>query len=611
MQDLLDRCIVKGNKLINSNITLQDDKTEGYFSDVILYLIRLHKTTKDSVYLNKVERMGIELMQYINTTSTINYGFYQGRMKSYYALFQINEASKKKHEITLPYKQLQDFASHNYSSNNLHTGKAGTLISLSHIYNATLEESITKTIERYIEYILDNVFISKEGLYWNYTYTISKGLCSLGEGNSGIGFTFLELGYFFNSDQLKELGELAFSYEDKHWDEIEGNWPDFKVVIEDEKDHLSLKEEYITKGLFPSTKQRKDFSWVKGITGIGLARLRAYELTKKEIYLQFVDKIYKKLSSNIDNLSIEEIVDSIFFCIQASCSINDSKYYDLAKQLVKVLEKTNQIDDTIKVNDILLQFINPKLESHLYPILKVNNLSQSLNFDDYFIKRKILKKAFNITTQIFEKNQSSQLKDLYNKISLSEINNSFPLIEETINQLGNEHLKDVFQFEKKKIDLFQEIENISELFIKEVIHREEVEYLFNLDTDHFNKECLILNPNLSLVETKWDWWTIEDPRKEGFIDPLENLNKPPKEYYAIMRIKWDSKDPVYTRSLTTFSDLLLENFHSPTTIGDAMNSFLNSFEVKTEEKKEELKKLGQDIIEALFESGILLRSKEH
>lgn len=608
MQKLLSKCIDTGNKLLKSTINLSN-KTESEFSDLILYLVRLYETTKDSSYLNKAEEMGIRLYGFIKQNNTLNYGFYEGRMKSYYTLIKINEVSSNKSEIELPYKELKEFANYNHSFNNLYNGKAGTLISLLHIYIKTKEEALLVNIKEYIESILSNFFFSQEGIYWDYTYNISKGLCSLGEGNSGIGFIFLELGYFFNIDQLKELGELAFSYEDKLWDEIETNWPDFKVIIEDEKDHLSLKEEYIISGLFSSTKQRKDFSWTEGITGIGLARLRAYELTKKETYLQFVDKIYNKLYSSIDNLSSEELIDSIFFCIQVSQVINDSKYYNLAEELTEKISKDNSSNNNIKISNILLQFIDPSLKSHFYPIIKTTNSSKALKFDDHFVKRKIMKKAFNITTQIFERKHSNQLQNLCTRINLSDINNSILLIEEIIYQLNDEHLKDVFQFEKKKIDLFQKIENISELFMKEVIHREEIEYLFNLDRDHFNQEYLILNSNLSLVETKWDWWTIEDPRKEGFIDPLENLNKPPKEYYAIMRIKWDSKDPVYTRSLTTFSDLLLENFHSPTTIGDAMNSFLNSFEVKTEEKKEELKKLGQDIIEALFESGILLRSK--
>lgn len=610
MQKLLSKCIDTGNKLLKSTINLSN-KTESEFSDLILYLVRLYETTKDSSYLNKAEEMGIRLYGFIKQNNTLNYGFYEGRMKSYYTLIKINEVSSNKSEIELPYKELKEFANYNHSFNNLYNGKAGTLISLLHIYIKTKEEALLVNIKEYIESILSNFFFSQEGIYWDYTYNISKGLCSLGEGNSGIGFIFLELGYFFNIDQLKELGELAFSYEDKLWDEIETNWPDFKVIIEDEKDHLSLKEEYIISGLFSSTKQRKDFSWTEGITGIGLARLRAYELTKKETYLQFVDKIYNKLYSSIDNLSSEELIDSIFFCIQVSQVINDSKYYNLAEELTEKISKDNSSNNNIKISNILLQFIDPSLKSHFYPIIKTTNSSKALKFDDHFVKRKIVEKFFNITMQVFEKKHSKQLQDLYTKIKLSEINSSASLIEENINQLDDEHLKDVFQFEKKRMELIQSIENISELFMKEVIHRQEVEYLFNLDNDQFNQEYLIINPNLFILETKWDWWTAVDLKTNKNNDLVQNLTKIPKCHKVLLIHKWDNNNPIYIRSITSFSAIIFDIFNKPQKIKEAIGIFLDAFEVKAQQQKKDLKKLAMDIIEALFESGVLLRSHKN
>ncbi len=585
MQKLLSKCIDTGNKLLKSTINLSN-KTESEFSDLILYLVRLYETTKDSSYLNKAEEMGIRLYGFIKQNNTLNYGFYEGRMKSYYTLIKINEVSSNKSEIELPYKELKEFANYNHSFNNLYNGKAGTLISLLHIYSKTQEEALVDNIKEYIESILNNVFFNKEGIYWDYTYNISKGLCGLGEGNSGIGFVFFELGYFFNIDQLKELGELAFSYEDKHWDEIETTWPDFKIITEDEKDHLTLKEEYINKGLFPQTKQRKNFSLVKGITGIGLTRLRAYELTKKKVYLQFIDKIYNKLFSNIANLSIEEIIDNIFFCIQASQVINDSKYYNLAEKLIeKISEKNNLDSSNIKISDVFLQFIYPKLESHLYPIIKNSNSSKDLDFDNHFVKMKIVEKFFNITMQVFEKKHSKQLQDLYTKINLSEINSSASLIEENINQLDDEHLKDVFQFEKKRMELIQSIENISELFMKEVIHRQEVEYLFNLDNDQFNQEYLIINPNLFILETKWDWWTAVDLKTNKNNDLVQNLTKIPKCHKVLLIHKWDNNNPIYIRSITSFSAIIFDIFNKPQKIKEAIGIFLDAFEVKAQQQK--------------------------
>ncbi len=600
MQDLLTKCINKGNELIKSNIDLLDTQTENYFSDIILYLIRLYKITKDLPYLHKAEEMGIGLSNFINSTPTINYGFYQGRMKSYFALlklYEINEDKKYLESISsLNSEDILNFLNYNHAFNNFYKGKSGTLISLLHLYKISKEELILNYIKLYIEKILDSICINEEGIYWDYSYDIIKGLCSLGKGNSGIGLVLLEVGNFFEIEELKELAELAFDYEDSHWDEKQSNWPDFRVNIEKEK----FKKENISYSF-------NNYSYENGISGIGLARLRAYELTKKEKYLKLIENIYRKLVYSYDEIPIEDLIDVTFFCIQVGKSLKDSKYNELAKKFIDKIQLNINLDN-ISVNEILLQFINPSLESHLYPIIDKTDFTESLDINNNSIKEKFLKSGFSITSSILEKEYSTELNDLY---ETNVLNSIFNAIEEVVEKINNDCVKEVFLFEKTKLTLTKNIKNIHGIFIKEVIQREHTQHLFNLEEDDFINEYLYLNPNIIVMETKWDWWTKIDLKTNENIDLTQNFRKEPTKNQVLLIDKWDNLNPIYERSLTSFSELILGMFEKPTKINEAINEFLDAFEIKNENQKEELKKIGQEIIEASFESGVLLRSHKN
>jgi hypothetical protein len=117
----------------------------------------------------------------------------------------------------------------------------------------------------------------------------SETRCLLGwaHGASGIGTALLELAYATGEGRYRLGAELAFLYERSFFVAAESNWPDLR--------HPLLME-LVPKGLWDTLRRRfreERFppyrpafmsAWCHGAPGIGLARLRAWQLTGQEIY---------------------------------------------------------------------------------------------------------------------------------------------------------------------------------------------------------------------------------------------------------------------------------------------------------------------------------------
>ncbi len=84
-----------------------------------------------------------------------------------------------------------------------------------------------------------------------------RPLTGLAHGASGMGLALLEAGVVLADERMLEAGAKAFAYEDSVFDQVVGNWPDFR----NNTDGSSFMS-----------------GWCAGAPGIGLARMRALEL---------------------------------------------------------------------------------------------------------------------------------------------------------------------------------------------------------------------------------------------------------------------------------------------------------------------------------------------
>jgi lantibiotic modifying enzyme len=96
-------------------------------------------------------------------------------------------------------------------------------------------------------------------------------LCGLGHGASGIALALLELEVALGEPRFGEAAKRALEYERSWFSRAHGAWPDLR----------ELDRARIDAGLGPGYP----VFWCHGAAGIGLVRLRAYELTADESWL--------------------------------------------------------------------------------------------------------------------------------------------------------------------------------------------------------------------------------------------------------------------------------------------------------------------------------------
>lgn len=93
-------------------------------------------------------------------------------------------------------------------------------------------------------------------------------LLGFSHGAGGIGWALLELHHATGEERFREAGEGAFRHE-RHWFDAEhGNWPD-------------LRDPEVA-GSVPSDAPAFMTAWCHGAAGLGLSRLRAWELSGDE-----------------------------------------------------------------------------------------------------------------------------------------------------------------------------------------------------------------------------------------------------------------------------------------------------------------------------------------
>ena len=161
-------------------------------------------------------------------------------------------------------------------------GTAGSIISLLYLHEASKNEWVLPIIDQQVGKLLQAIEVSTTGIFADKQSSYIKGLCGLGHGASGIAATFLELGAYFNNPTFYWIAQRAIDYEsaalEKH-----RHYPDYRARYLDKLDFLrkNLDEE----NDLPLIQKSAMIAWCHGESGIGLVRLRAWELLQKSVYL--------------------------------------------------------------------------------------------------------------------------------------------------------------------------------------------------------------------------------------------------------------------------------------------------------------------------------------
>lgn len=114
-----------------------------------------------------------------------------------------------------------------------------------------------------------------------------RNLTGLAHGAAGMGLALLELARVTGNGRFRFAAEMAFLYERRLFDQEAANWPDLRNIAIIDQLHSQQMEELrqaVREQTVPPYQPRCVSAWCHGSPGIGLSRLRAWELTGQEVY---------------------------------------------------------------------------------------------------------------------------------------------------------------------------------------------------------------------------------------------------------------------------------------------------------------------------------------
>ena len=154
-------------------------------------------------------------------------------------------------------------------------GSAGAVPALLHLRSKYDREPLLELARRHGEFLIGAARKTPTGWSWN-TLNIpaeqrTQDLNGFSHGAAGISWALLELWKATGEEKFRVAAEQGFAYERQWFDPRQENWPDFRGL-------------YDTWGSGGGNQPGFMAAWCHGAPGIGLSRVRVYELTGQEVY---------------------------------------------------------------------------------------------------------------------------------------------------------------------------------------------------------------------------------------------------------------------------------------------------------------------------------------
>lgn len=608
---------------------------------IVLYYLALYKVTNEKKYLDICKNAIKRVIYYIKKDAIIGYSFITGGGGIAYTLMKLDEVCKGEYidEALELMKDCEAYISKSSTPCEYLNGASGTLLVLVHLYNYSKEEWLLEKIDKYIKFIVGCSHYNFDGAHWDRNSHTIKSLCGLSHGNAGIGYVFLELGHFFKNSVFYYIAEQAFLYESKHYRSNEKNWLDLRKSFITEHDKKECEKAIESKNYKYFYDEKFMNAWCHGYPGIGLTRIRAYELTGKDIYKE-------EYETGLDNLLVvgnNSAVNSTSFTlchgvggnldtvIEGQRVFPDNKKQEILGQITESMlyayeenkfyvsgyfHYTGKVEDTSLFNGIsgigyyYLRIIYPEIvESILLPSIRTININQTdkkysnINISEREIKQMFIGKHYSSTTKLMEKLFNNEYEEYFNKpIEDSRVNilaGFKAFVENLINQTGrnSELLKDIYLLESEKLQLDSEMKSYSLANHWYITPKKDVEEL--LKNEKLLMESVFrMNPDTRLYESIWDWSNIIT----GDFENIENEEKNPTLLLLIA-----SAYGVKVEKISQFCYYILDNFKQREKVSNVVSSIQDLFEdSKNDSKKSIIENKVIEQIKSLMKEGILI-----
>lgn len=561
---------------------------------VTLFFLELSQTTKSLQYKTAAIEGAKWLIHRSKNNRTDNYSFYTGRMGVAFLMLKMHEYLKNKYylnQAVIISKNCLDYLSTQPRAELL-SGASGSLLVLLHLHSATKNKYILNCINEYIKFILGKILIWRQGICWDQDITQINALCGFSHGAAGIGFTFLELGAYFNNKAFYWIAEQAFLYERSYYNPKFRNWADLRKMNFSPQTDIEFRNAYEAKNWQFFFNNNDLNAWCHGAAGIGLSRLRGFELLKTEILKnEFKNCIQKTWQSdlkpnryNLRHSICHGLPGNAFVFIEAFKHSNIKSYLELAELAGRYMINEKGINGHYVFNSRFGSEKSPELFTgnsgvgyfylHLLNQAKGNNIlypklskrkvykTQTLKYpylkvDIKYMQLLVLKKAFPRIFIFLEKFKPDVLQDYFSKklnyCSKNEYEVFMAYLTSSIKYFHPQlrrQLKDIYTLEKQ-IKCFQEKEtNLALIHLKNVMRFEKKETPENLEN-----VILSLSSEVRIITSKWNWHDIKSENDLAYltqgvfqkilrrtINGVEEKELSPLNYLVLHAIKMGAKN---------------------------------------------------------------------
>jgi len=202
-------------------------------------------------------------------------GFYSGHSGIAYALVRMGERLGNPALVERGLAVFDGLTNLDVSEQGIDviSGLAGAIPSLLLMHKKFQRQGLLELALRCAERLEKTAEPSDAGWSWRTIAPASpqqRNLTGFSHGTAGIAWAMLELAQASGEQRFRKAAEQALSYERRWFVHEQGNWPDFREEADAPKRATPVC----------------GVAWCHGAPGIGLSRLRVYELTKDKVSAQ-------------------------------------------------------------------------------------------------------------------------------------------------------------------------------------------------------------------------------------------------------------------------------------------------------------------------------------
>lgn len=605
-------------------MTLGDDgKEQWYVSEslyagvagIVLFMMELHKHTGDARYLEAVKEGARWLEKYCHDNPTDYYAFYTGRMGVSYLMLLLadyfNDENYKSKALQIA-ENCEVFLKSGRLVDDLINGSSGTVLGLLHLHAATGQAYLLEKIQLFTDHLIENAQIGEKGIYWDRSPKAISGLCGFSHGASGIGYVFLELAHYFNNDTCYNIADRAFAYENHLYNEKFSNWPDLRKGVYDDKSFEEHKQQYL-KGNKEFFHTASDMSaWCHGAPGVGLSRVRAYELRGEKQYLEDLKKALAKtrqISVEPEFTEVPYVLchggggNAILF-LEAARVLNEDKYIDEASRVAdRALKYRSGYEKYISGYSALLGdrslFMGDAGIGYFYLLLSDGmpngasilkpDVTETADTQDFQLRMSAGKLYDAMAQRLYPKTFAHLKKDGFDSESQSLGEDILASVtsdlEQEVKNTGNERLEALWEYEKLIVQLDRKNTSHSYSYIKSIIETEKNRAILD-DDDTLLKSAIALPGGHMLT----------------IAPDLQEQQQEDEDNYVILV---PTAGQVMEFPLNYFSYAVIGKFERPRVVQEVIDEMLAEFDIATDDEARQVKQATLDQVREAMKQGIL------